>query len=143
MTQQVSVFLENKPGHLEQVTAVLKAHQVSIRAMTLSTSSAGWGILNLLVDQPASACKQLCHAGHSAALREIVVVEMNDHPGGLHEVLSLLSAAGMNVQNAYGTVLREKKNAILVIDVENIQRTEELLAKSGVKTLSTEEVYTL
>ena len=47
MTQQISVFLENKPGRLEKVTAVLKDFEVNIRAFTLSTSSAGWGVLNL------------------------------------------------------------------------------------------------
>lgn len=143
MARQVSVFLENRPGRLEQVTATLQEAGVNIRAMTLSTSSAGWGILNLLVDQPEAGCRHLCAAGHSAVLREIVVVEMADRPGGLHEVLSLLAKAGLNVQNAYGTVLREGRTAILVIDVENVNHAADLLHAAGVRTLDSRQIYAI
>ena len=143
MPQQVSVFLQNKPGRLEQVTGILAEQKVNIRAMTLATSSAGWVVLNLLVDQPERACRALGDGGLSAVLREIVVVEMADRPGGLHEVLSHLATQGVNVENAYGTVLREGKSAILVIDVGNVPRAVELLARSGVRSLTAEQVYAI
>ncbi len=141
IAHQVSVFLENKPGRLEKITAVLKEQQLNIRAMTLSTSTAGWGILNLLVDQPERAHQVLTSAGHPAALREIVVVKMTDLPGTLHDILLLLAKAGLNVQNAYGTVLGDKRSAILVIDVEDAESVQQIFSESGVETLSIEQVY--
>lgn len=138
---QVSVFLENKPGRLEKITAVLKQQQINIRAMTLATSTAGWGILNLLVDHPEEARQALADAGHPAALREIVVVKMNDAPGSLHDMLLMLAKAGLNVQNAYGTVLGDRHTAILVIDVEDTESVQQLFSETGVETLSTEQVY--
>ncbi len=138
---QVSVFLENKPGRLEKITAVLKQQQINIRAMTLATSTAGWGILNLLVDRPEEARQALADAGHPAALREIVVVKMTDAPGTLHDMLLLLAKAGLNVQNAYGTVLGDRHTAILVIDVEDTESVQQLFSETGVETLSTEQVY--
>lgn len=138
---QVSVFLENKPGRLEKITAVLKQQQINIRAMTLATSTAGWGILNLLVDRPEEARQTLTEAGHPAALREIVVVKMTDAPGTLHDMLLLLAKAGLNVQNAYGTVLGDRRTAILVIDVEDTESVQQLFNDAGVETLSTEQVY--
>ncbi len=143
MAHQVSVFMENKPGRLEKITAVLGQEQINIRAMTLSTSSAGWGVLNLLVNQPQRAKDVLCASGHPAALREIVVVEMPDHPGGLHQVVSLLAQAGMNIGNAYGTVLREGRTAILVVDVENVSEVQQVLARAGVKTLDDSAIYSI
>ena len=73
IVKQVSVFLENKPGRLERITSVLKDAGINIRAMTLSTSSAGWGILNLLVDRPQEAAEVLKGTGHPAALRDIII----------------------------------------------------------------------
>jgi hypothetical protein len=141
IAHQVSIFLENKPGRLEKVTAVLKATDINIRAMTLSTSSAGWGILNLLVDHPETACQKLSQAGHPAVLREIVVVSMKDRPGALHDMLSLLAQAGLNIQNAYGTVLGDNKEAILIIDVENADHVQKVFESAGVQTLRAEDVY--
>ena len=145
MAWQVSVFIENKPGRLGKITAVLAGNAINIRAMTLATSSGGWGVLNLLVDQPQKAKDALCAAGHSAALREIVVVEMTDQPGGLHDVLALLAKTGLNIENAYGTVLQEKKSAILVIDVESatVTKVKETLIKAGVKLLEDAAIYAL
>lgn len=141
IAQQVSVFLENKPGRLEKITAVLKQQQINIRAMTLSTSTAGWGILNLLVDRPELARQVLADEGHPAALREIVVVRMSDTPGALHDMLLLLAKAGLNIQNAYGTVLGDRRTAILVIDVEETDSARQLLGEAGIETLSTEQIY--
>jgi hypothetical protein len=141
IAHQVSVFLENKPGRLEKITAVLKEQQINIRAMTLATSTAGWGILNLLVDQPQKASEILSTTGHPAVLREIVVVKMSDAPGTLHDMLLLLAKAGLNVQNAYGTVLGDRRTAILVIDVEDTESVQQLFSEAGVETLSTEQVY--
>lgn len=141
IAHQVSVFLENKPGRLEKITAVLKEQEINIRAMTLSTSTAGWGILNLLVDQPERACQVLAETGHPAALREIVVAKMADVPGTLHDMLLLLAKAGLNVQNAYGTVLGDQRSAILVIDVEDAESVQQIFSEAGVETLSTEQVY--
>ncbi|MEZ4601235.1 MAG: ACT domain-containing protein [Syntrophotaleaceae bacterium] len=141
IANQVSVFLENKPGRLERITSVLKDAGINIRAMTLSTSSAGWGILNLLVDRPQEAAEVLKGTGHPAALREIVVVRMADAPGALHDMLVLLAKAGINVQNAYGTVLGDQKTAILVIDVEDIEHTQKLFTDAGVETLSKDQIY--
>ena len=137
MPHQVSVFLENRPGRLGQVTGVLAQIGVNIRAMTLASSSAGWGVLNLLVDQPEKACRALCASGLSAVLREIVAVEMKDQPGGLHDVLAHLAGQGINIENAYGTVLREGNSAILIIDVGNIPRAMELLGMAELPSRST------
>jgi hypothetical protein len=143
VAHQVSIFLENKPGHLEKVTGVLREKRINIRAMTLATTTSGWGILNLLLDQPETGCASLCEAGFSAALREIVVAKMPDRPGGFHEMLGHLARAGINVRNAYATIIREEGQAILVIDVEEVDQARELLRSAGVETLSPDEIYRL
>ncbi len=143
MAYQVSIFLENQPGHLEKVTSVLKKNMVNIRAMTLSSSSYGWGILNLLLNEPQKGCDVLCEAGYSAVLRKIVVVKMPDRPGGLHDLLEYLSRAGINIKNAYATLVPREGSAILVIDAEHIEKVENLVKEAGITKLTREEIYRL
>ena len=143
MAHHVSVFMENKPGRLERITEILSGGGVNIRAMTLATSSGGWGVLNLLVDRPQQAKDALTAGGFAAALREIVVVQMPDAPGSLGRIVGLLAKSGLNIENAYGTVLREGQGAILVIDVDRTAEAGTLLRTSGVTTLEDDAVYRL
>ena len=94
MTCQVSVFLENKLGRLEKVTAVLREAEINIRSIHLNHTANDWGILNLVVSRPELACQKLNASGMSAALREIVVLKMDDRPGGLDVLLKAIAGAG-------------------------------------------------
>ena len=143
MAYQISVFLENKPAHLEQLTAVLENANINIRAVTVSTGASGWGIVNMLVDQPEEGCEALKASQHAAVLRPIVVVELEDRPGGLRQILTLLKDAGLNVENAYGSVLGKEKRAVLVIDVQSVQQAEQILADAGIRVLGETEIYSL
>ena len=52
MAYQVSIFLENKIGHLERVTAVLKDAQINIRTMNLNHTASGWGYIEPCTVRP-------------------------------------------------------------------------------------------
>jgi len=141
MTYQVSIFLENKLGHLEKVTAVLKAAGINIRSLHLNHTANGWGILNLVVSNPELAYQLLNENGMSAALREIVVVKMEDKPGGLDELLKNIVKAGVNFTNAYGRVVNEGDSAFFVIDVQDIPDARTNLTKVGLEIIADQLVY--
>lgn len=141
MAQQVAVFLENQPGRLRRVTSILKQRDINIRAMTLTSTTLGWGVVNLMVNAPREAAAALQDAGFSAALREAIVVEIRDQPGGLDEMLARLEAAGLNLENAYARVVEEGKSAFLVIDVEDVDTAREKLTAEGIPILPDETVY--
>jgi len=141
MAYQVSVFLENKIGHLERVTAVLKEAQINIRTMNLNHTANGWGILNLVVSDPELAHKLLLDKGLSAALREIVAIEMTDKPGGLDDLLREIVKAGVNFTNAYGRSGHANQKAYFVIDPDNVADAKEMLMKAGLNIIADEKVY--
>ena len=141
MSYQVSIFLENKLGHLEKVTAVLKAAQINIRSIHLNHTANGWGILNLVVSSPQRAQHVLNENGISAALREIVVVQMADKPGGLDELLIDVEKAGVNFTNAHGISVNQGDSAFLVIDVQDIPDARVRLEKVGLEIVADEQVY--
>lgn len=141
MAYQVSIFLENKIGHLERVTAVLKTARINIRTMNLNHTASGWGILNLVVSDPQTAHKLLTENGLSAALREIVVIEMVDQPGGLDDLLKEIVRAGVNFTNAYGRSGYGNENAYFVIDTEDVSDARHKLMLTGLTIMSDESIY--
>ena len=141
MTYQVSIFLENKLGHLEKVTAVLKGAEINIRSMHLNHTANGWGILNLVVSNPELAHQLLNENGMSAALREIVVVKMEDKPGGLDGLLKDIVKAGVNFTNAYGRVVNDGVSAFFVIDIQDIPEARMKLGNVGLEIVPNELVY--
>ena len=141
MTHQVSIFLENKLGHLEKVTAVLSEAAINIRSMHLNHTASGWGILNLVVSNPELARQRLDESGMSAALREIVVVKMTDRPGGLDTLLKDIVKAGVNFTNAYGSVIQGNDNALFVIDIQDIPEARAKLEKVGLEIVADPQVY--
>lgn len=141
MTYQVSIFLENKLGHLEKVTAVLKKAEINIRSLHLNHTANGWGILNLVVSNPELAHQLLNDSGMSAALREIVVVKMEDKPGGLDGLLKDIVKAGVNFTNAYGRVVNDGDSAFFVIDVQDIPDARTNLTNVGLEIIADHLVY--
>ncbi len=140
MAQQINVFAQNKPGRLEHLTRVLMDSGVNIRAITLAGQEE-FGAVKLLVDDPDRAYESLTGEGFTAYSKEVIAVIMNDRPGGLHEILKVLDARGINVEDAYGFVMQDSKTALLVVEVEKIPEAEEVLRSAGLRTLSDEELY--
>ena len=130
MSYQVSIFLENKLGHLERVTAVLSAAQINIRSIHINHTANGWGILNLVVSDPERAQKLLDAAG-----------QMVDRPGGLDELLKDVVRAGVNFANAYGRTASDGNSAFFVIDIQDIPGARQKLADVGLQILADEAVY--
>ena len=141
MTYQVSIFLENKLGHLGKVTAALTAAQINIRSMHLNHTSNGWGILNLVASSPELAQQALKESGMTAALREIVVLRMADRPGGLDQLLKAIVKAGVNFVNAYGIAANDGVNAFFVIDVQDIPDARAKLEAVGLAPVEDRLVY--
>jgi len=137
ITYQLSIFAENKPGRLAAVTRVLAKEKINIRATTIATSDT-FGVINLIVDDPARAEKALTKAGMTVTLSRVLAVVIPDQPGGLDKLTQLLFAEGININNAYGFVLEGHRKAVFVVSVDQIEKAEKIVEKHGLKTLDDE-----
>ncbi len=137
----VSIFLENKIGHFEKVTHVLKEQDIDIKTMTLTNTVNGWGILNLLVSKPEKACSALAEKGFTATLREVLALEMQDRIGGLDDLLMQIARVGISFDNAFGRNAGINNPAVLVLDVPDIRTARERLKEAGISELPDEVVY--
>ena len=142
MAHQISVFVENKPGRIERVTEFLMKAEVNIRAITVM-GTFEYGVIKLLVDKPDVALDALRSQGISAHKREIIAILMDDRPGGLHRIAKVFGQKKINIDDAYGFVIEDKKRAVLVVDVGKIQEAEKVLKEEGLTVLSDKEIYSL
>jgi hypothetical protein len=140
--EQISIFLENKPGGLAGVTKVLKDSGINIRALSLADTS-DFGILRLIVDDVNKAKKVLNENGFAVGRTHVIAVEVPDKPGGLHSILELLTREGINVEYMYAFVERSGENAVIIFRFDNIDQAIEVLLKAGFTVLKGEQVYNL
>ncbi len=142
MPYQVSVFAENKPGKIERITSVLNENDINIRAITIADSG-DYGIIKLLLDRPEEGCEHLKEKGIAATLKEIVAVKIDDRPGGLYHVASLLREQNINVDDAYGFMVKSHEESVFVFQVDNVKNAEKILENAGFTTLKEKELYYL
>ncbi len=141
MAYEISIFLENKIGHFERITRILKEGEINIRSMSINDTANGWGILNLLVNNPQKAYQVLEEAGVSVALKEIIALEMKDQAGGLNELLLKVAQAKVNFNNANGRIIEATKSAILILDVPDIDESKKKLTDHGIQFIDDNTIY--
>lgn len=138
--KQVSIFLENRAGRLADVTTLLGDNGVNIRALSLA-DTADFGILRLIVNDPDKAVALLKKAGLTVRETEVVAAEVPDRPGGLAEILRLLSAEQINVEYMYAFVRSPAESAIMIFRFDDPAKALEVLRRKGIRTLPGKDLY--
>jgi hypothetical protein len=139
---QISIFLENKSGRLAEVTRVLGAAGINIRALSLADTS-DFGILRLIVNDSAKATEVLKSNQFTVSMTQVVAVEVNDRPGGLAHILDLLQKEGINVEYMYAFVERSSDNAVIIFRFDEIDKAIKTLTSKGITLLEGKKVYCL
>jgi hypothetical protein len=140
--KQISIFLENKKGRLWKALNILKEAKINIRALSISDTSE-FGILRLIVPEPAIAKRILEENNFVVKLNEVIGVGVADEPGGLEKILKILNEADINVEYLYAFVEKKGEKAIVVLRTEDIDEGIKNLEEYNVTMLSSEEVYSL
>jgi len=140
--EQISVFLENKPGALAEVTRILGESGVNIRALSLADTK-DFGILRLIVNDNEKAMEILGRKGLTVRKTEVVAVEVPDRPGGLADILKILFEADINVEYLYAFVQQSGENAIIIFRFDETDRAISVLSEKKVRILVGKKVYSL
>jgi hypothetical protein len=140
--EQISIFLENKPGGLEEVTRILRDTKINIRALSLADTS-DFGVLRLIVNDVETAKKVLNEKGFTVGRTTVIAVEVPDRPGGLHSILEVLSRNRVNIEYMYAFVEKSGENAIMIFRFETTDQAIETLTKNGITVLPGDKVYRL
>ncbi len=133
--QQIAIFMENKPGHLQTICKALADNGISIRTLSLA-DTAQYGILRLLVDDGEKAKAALTEAGFVVNMTEVLAVEVDDKPGGLLRILDLIGAAAINIEYMYAFTFHHGEHAIMVFRFDDPDKAIAVLQEKKVKVLS-------
>ena len=133
--KQISVFVANQPGSLENLANVLAKAGVDMRAMSIADTQE-FGIMRMIVKGNTKACTALREAGYLVTVNYVTAVEIPDEPGGLAKVVSILAGHGVNIEYTYAFMTRSHGKACVVFRVEDNECAENILAQNGIVTLS-------
>jgi len=140
--KQISIFLENRKGRLWKALSILREGGINIRALSIADKSE-FGILRMIVPDPEKAKKILEKNNFVVKINDVIAVGVADEPGGLDQILEILTKADINVEYLYAFVEKKVEKAIVVLRTENIDNGIEALKAGGATILSSEEVYEL
>lgn len=138
--QQLSIFLENKTGHLSDVTTILGDANIDIRALSIADTS-NFGILRLIVSDPQRAYEILTKANIMVSLTDVVAVAVDDQPGGFSKLAQLLASENINIEYLYVFASRATDRAFAVIRAEDMDDCIRVLKEKNADILSTQRAY--
>lgn len=124
--KQISVFLENTPGHLEKVCRVLADASINLQTITIAETK-DYGIVRAIVDAPEKASDALKEKGFFAKLVDVLAIEVDDKPGALSAILKSASEAGLNVEYMYAMTRPIHDKPVMIMSFKDIDTAERVL----------------
>ena len=134
---QVSVFLENKPGTLNRMTEVLATNKINIRALSLAETGE-FGIVRMIVNDVFEAVSVLKENNFVAILTPVLAYGIADEAGDLNQLLKKFTEADVNIEYMYA--FAGKTHAYMIFRVNDTKKAEAMLLSKGLKSLTQEEI---
>jgi len=119
--EQLSVFLENRPGVVADLCAALIDRQINIRALTV-LDTRDIGTFRMVVDEPAQAKEQLKLLGAAFTSVPVLSVEIPNRPGAFAHIARRMADAGVNIDYVYATALPGQDSTLGIFRVSDLDR---------------------
>jgi hypothetical protein len=140
--QQVSVFLDNKPGTLSEMLAHLDNLQIKIYALSIAEAGE-FGVIRMITAQPEKASQTLDDANFNLAkskknteVTAILVTEKNP----ISKITKILSENSVNIEYAYSSAVHYDGKFVLVVKPKEVEKAEKALKQNEVTILTLEEI---
>lgn len=131
---QISVFLENRPGHLHRILDAFESAKVNIRGFSASDTG-DYGIVRFIVDDTDKASEVLSEMGSVSVKSQILCLRLPDAPGELARVMGVFARHGINVSYTYSLIA-----TFIAVCVEDIEGAEEALRDEPVEFATLEDI---
>ncbi len=136
--QQLSVFLENREGRLDDVLKVLSQNDVNIVALSLADTS-DYGMLRMVVSDPNKGRTALKEAGITAMLTDVVALRVPHATGSLSKAMHQIVEGKVNVEYMYA--FANGTDAAAVLKSDDPARVIDILKASSFDVYSADEAY--
>ena len=139
--KQISVFLENRPGTLNEMTKVLADNQIDMRALSVSETK-DFGIARIIVDDVFAATNTLKKEGYVASLTPVLAYAVPDEPGGLNKLLAVFAEENINIEYMYA-ILSSSEHAYMIFRVADNDAAIKVLTANGLKPICQDDLESM
>ena len=140
--KQISVFLENRPGKLFELTQLLADNGIDMRALSIAETT-DFGIARLIVSDAFKASQILKEGQFIAQFSDVLIFAVPDEPGGLYRLLKEFNEARVNIEYMYAFLGSEKGRAYMIFRVTDTEASEKALTERGLTPLGLEEMESI
>lgn len=140
MVKQLSVFIENKPGRLAEVTGYLADADINIHALCIADTT-DFGILRLIVDDAEKAKSAIKKRGLTVKTTDVAAIALEHKPGSLSRVLKTLERIGVSIEYMYAFTNRSNKyGAMVVLSLADQETAVAKMKECGIRDLDEAEL---
>jgi len=127
---QLSVFLENKPGHLQNVLKILGDENINIITLAIAETT-DFGVLRLIVNEPEKGAEILKKNHITCSTTDVLALEINDSPGSLYEAIENFTKNNLNIEYMYAFTEKRKDKAVMIFRFDDIEAAKKALKEEG------------
>lgn len=137
---QISIFLENKYGKLNEILALLAEADIRIIAATVADTTE-FGIMRMIVSDPQRAYTILKENNVSANLTDVLAVVTESCAGSFAKALNQFTKAGLNIEYMYCFSIKEK--SILILRTNNREMAREVIRRQNMDHICESDLMNL
>ena len=127
MLKQITVFLENKLGRMEDVTGCLAENNINIHALSIADTT-DFGILRIIVAEPEKTARILRDNNFMVKTADVIAIPIGHSPGSLHKVLMELKTLNISIEYLYAFTSHHKDfDAVVILSLRDQQTAAEKL----------------
>ena len=137
---QISIFLENRYGKLNEVLGLLADAGINIIAANVADTSE-FGIMRMIVSDPEKAYTILRENNVSACVAPVLAVEMSALPGSFRQTIAHFTKAGLSIEYMYSFSMCGK--AILIVRINDTEGAREVVRRQNLNCLNESDLAKL
>jgi hypothetical protein len=140
--QQVSVFLDNRPGSLSEMLGYLDRLKIKIYALSIAEAGE-YGVIRMITANPQKTAQVLEDASFNLAKSkkntEVTAILISDK-NPISKITKILGENSVNIEYAYSSAVHYDSKFVLVVKPKEVEKAEKALQQNEVATLTLEEI---
>ncbi len=137
---QLSVFLENKPGHLARILEILSEQGINIVTLMIADTS-DFGVIRMLTSDSDKAAQVLRDYQFTCSLTDVLALEVDDSPGALYKVLNTVLDAGLNIEYMYTFNEKRRDKVVMIFRFDQIEPAGRVLEATGYSVVHRSDIF--
>ncbi len=140
IVKQVSAFIENKAGRLNEIANTLAAGNIDISALSLADTT-DYGIIRMIVSDPEAAVLALRESGVVCKITNTLAVAIDDVPGGFANAVKILTDNGFEIKYMYACISHAIGKALMIVSVDDPEKADKIISATAVGNVNPSEIY--